>query len=71
MIVNKSSYCEVKKMAIIDNLSALMPEHNYTKAGVAKLSGIPYAMIDGLFKKGDENTNLSTKKIIGIYGMHT
>ena len=71
MIVNKSSYFEVKKIAIIDNLSALMQEHNYTKADVAKLSGIPYAMIDGLLKKGDENTKLSTKKIIGIYGMHT
>lgn len=47
-------------MAIIDNLSALIQEHNYTKADVAKLSDIPYATIDGLFKKGDENTKLST-----------
>ena len=30
------------------------------KADVARLSGIPYTTIDGLYKKGDDNTKLST-----------
>lgn len=55
-------------MAIIDNLSALMPEHNYTKAGVAKLSGIPYAMIDGLFKKGMKILTYQLKKLSAFMG---
>ena len=54
-------------MAIIDKLSAFMQKHNYTKADVAKLSGIPYTTIDGLFKKGDENTKLSTLKKLSAF----
>lgn len=56
-------------MSITEKLDKFMCEHNYNKADVARLSGIPYTTIDGLYKKGDENTKLSTlRKLANFIG---
>ena len=56
-------------MSVVERLSYYMNEHGYSKADIARLSGIPYTTIDGLFKKGDENTKLSTlKKLARLIG---
>lgn len=47
-------------MSITDKLDEFMKKHGFNKADVARLSGIPYTTIDGLYKKGDDNTKLST-----------
>lgn len=56
-------------MSITDKLDQFMKKNGYNKADLARLSGIPYTTIDGLYKKGDENTKLSTlrrlAKVIG------
>ena len=44
----------------LDNLTALMKERGINKATLAKESGIPYTTIDGFYKKGCDNTKLST-----------
>lgn len=56
-------------MSVAERLQKFMDEKGYSKADVARLSGIPYTTIDGIFKKGDENTKLSTlKKIAKLIG---
>lgn len=56
-------------MSVVERLSEYMEKHGYNKAEIARLSGIPYTTIDGLFKKGDENTKLSTlKKLAKLIG---
>ena len=56
-------------MSVVERLTLYMNEHSYSKADIARLSGIPYTTIDGLFKKGDENTKLSTlKKLAKLIG---
>lgn len=44
----------------IDELMALNGIKN--KAELARLSGLPYTTIDGIYKKGSENLKLSTLK---------
>ena len=47
-------------MPVSDFLKEYMLKNGYTKADISRMSNIPYTTIDGLFKKGDENTKLST-----------
>ena len=54
-------------MSITEKLDKFMNENNYKKADVARLSGVPYTTIDGLYKKGDENTKLSTLRKLANY----
>ena len=49
-------------MPVSDFLKEYMLKNGYTKADISRMSNIPYTTIDGLFKKGDENTKLSTLK---------
>lgn len=44
----------------LDVLERLMETHNLNKNTLAKESGIPYTTIDGFWKKGCDNTKLST-----------
>ena len=44
----------------LENLTALMKERGINKSTLAKESGIPYTTIDGFYKKGCDNTKLST-----------
>ena len=56
-------------MPVSDFLREYMLKHGYTKADISRMSNIPYTTIDGLFKKGDENTKLSTlKKLAELIG---
>ena len=56
-------------MSVSEKLQKFMDENGYSKADVSRLSGIPYTTIDGLFKKGDDNTKLSTlKKLAKLIG---
>lgn len=56
-------------MSVSEKLQKFMDEKGYSKADVSRLSGIPYTTIDGLFKKGDDNTKLSTlKKLAKLIG---
>ena len=56
-------------MPVSDFLKEYMLKHGYTKADISRMSNIPYTTIDGLFKKGDENTKLSTlKKLAELIG---
>lgn len=64
-----NKYSEACIMSVVERLTQYMNEHGYNKAEIARLSGIPYTTIDGLFKKGDENTKLSTlKKLAKLIG---
>lgn len=54
-------------MSVAERLEKFLKEHGYSKADAAKLSGIPYTTIDGLFKKGDENIKLSTLKKLASF----
>lgn len=53
-------------MSVTERLDKFMREHGCNKADVARLSGIPYTTIDGLYKKGDENTKLSTLRKLAV-----
>lgn len=56
-------------MPVSDFLKKYMLKNGYTKADISRMSNIPYTTIDGLFKKGDENTKLSTlKKLAELIG---
>lgn len=54
-------------MSVAERLDKFLKEHGYSKADAAKLSGIPYTTIDGIFKKGDENIKLSTLKKLAAF----
>lgn len=47
-------------MTFLDKLNYLMEKRSINKNVLSQLSGIPYTTIDGLYKKGYENTKLST-----------
>ena len=44
----------------LENLDALMRARKINKSTLAKESGVPYTTIDGFYKKGCDNTKLST-----------
>ena len=50
----------VNKVTFLDKLNYLMEKRSINKNTLSQLSGIPYTTIDGLYKKGYENTKLST-----------
>ena len=51
-------------------LERLMAERGLNKSTLSKLSGIPYTTIDGFFKKGYENTKLSTlRQLSNFFGV--
>lgn len=45
---------------LTDNLDKLIAQKRINKNILSKESGIPYTTIDGLYKKGADNTKLST-----------
>jgi DNA-binding Xre family transcriptional regulator len=54
-------------MGLTDKLDMLMKERKINKAQLARESGIPYTTIDGFYKKGADNTKLSTLKKLCAY----
>ena len=55
-------------MTLYERLDALMETHEIkSKAELARLSGIPYTTIDGIYKKGQENITLKTLRRISDY----
>lgn len=51
-------------MNFLDKLDYLMEKHSLNKRKLSVLSGVPYTTIDGFYKKGYENTKLSTARKI-------
>lgn len=49
-------------MSVTEQLDKYMSIHKCKIADIARLSGIPYTTIKGLYDKGDENIKLSTLK---------
>lgn len=47
-------------MDFLQKLDHLMEERAINKSKLSKISGVPYTTIDGFYKKGYENTKLST-----------
>lgn len=47
-------------MNFLEKLDFLMNEQSINKSGLSQISGVPYTTIDGFYKKGYENTKLST-----------
>ena len=47
-------------MNFLEKLDYLMEERAINKSKLSKISGVPYTTIDGFYKKGYENTKLST-----------
>ena len=47
-------------MSVTEQLDKYMSIYNYKISDIARLSGIPYTTIKGLYDKGDENVKLST-----------
>lgn len=57
-------------MDFLDRLDSLMRARGINKNKLSKESGIPYTTIDGLYKKGYENTKLSTvRKLCAYFGV--
>lgn len=54
-------------MNFLDRLDTLMRERGINKHVLSKESGIPYTTIDGFYKKGYENTKLSTIRKLCSY----
>ena len=54
-------------MGLTDKLDLLMKERKINKAELARASGVPYTTIDGFYKKGSENSKLSTLKKLCAY----
>lgn len=54
-------------MDFLSKLDYLMKTHNLNKRSLSINSGIPYTTIDGFYKKGFENTKLSTIKKLCDY----
>lgn len=54
-------------MNMIEKIQLMMSERALTKADVAKGSDIPYTTIDGLFKKGFENTRFPTLRKLALF----
>ena len=49
-------------MSVTEQLDKYMDIHKCKISDIARLSGIPYTTIKGLYDKGDENVKLSTLK---------
>ena len=49
-------------MSVTNQLNKYMQIHKYKISDIARLSGVPYTTIKGLYDKGDENVKLSTLK---------
>lgn len=49
-------------MSVTEQLDKYMSIHKCKISDIARLSGIPYTTIKGLYDKGDENIKLSTLK---------
>ena len=49
-------------MNFLEKLDYLMEKNSLNKRKLSILSGIPYTTIDGFYKKGYENTKLSTAR---------
>lgn len=47
-------------MNFLEKLDYLMEKKHLNKSKLSKLSGVPYTTIDGFYKKGYENTKIST-----------
>lgn len=47
-------------MNFLEKLDYLMKERSINRSKLSKISGVPYTTIDGFYKKGYENTKLST-----------
>ena len=47
-------------MNFLEKLDLLMSEMSINKSKLSQLSGVPYTTIDGFYKKGYENTKIST-----------
>lgn len=47
-------------MNFLEKLDYLMEDRSINKSKLSKMSGVPYTTIDGFYKKGYENTKLST-----------
>lgn len=55
-------------MTIPERLDGLMNTHGIkNRAELARLSGIPYTTIDGVYKKGPENLTLKTLSRLSAY----
>lgn len=54
-------------IVFLEKLDLLMKQKGINKNILAKESGIPYTTIDGFYKKGYENTKLSTLKKLCAY----
>ena len=54
-------------MNMIEKIQLMMANRGLTKADVAKGSDIPYTTLDGLFKKGFENTRFPTLRKIAHF----
>jgi len=54
-------------MKFTEKLDKLMQERDINKVTLAKESGVPYTTIDGLYKKGSDNTKLSTLRKLSSY----
>ncbi len=55
---------------LTETLDKLMEQKKINKRTLALDSGIPYTTIDGLYKKGSENTKLSTlMKLANYFGV--
>ena len=47
-------------MNFLEKLDYLMNEMSINKSKLSQISGVPYTTIDGFYKKGYENTKIST-----------
>lgn len=47
-------------MNFLEKLDFIMEKRSINKSKLSKISGVPYTTIDGFYKKGYENTKLST-----------
>ena len=57
-------------MNFLEKLDALMRRSGMNKSRLSQVSGVPYTTIDGLYKKGYENTKISTlRKIAAAFGV--
>lgn len=57
-------------MNLLEKLDALMDEQQLNRSKLSQISGVPYTTIDGLYKKGFENTKLSTiRKLASALGV--
>lgn len=54
-------------MNMIEKIQRMMDEKCLTKADVSKGADVPYTTLDGLFKKGFENTRFPTLRKLAIY----